>query len=464
MGRDRSRSRSASDYSYTSYSEEDAKKQAAKAAKGAGAADKGQVKRKAQEALKAKEPKAKAPRSTDASPQANAAENLREMLAERERELAEEVDPDRKKDKQKDIEILKQWLKDKEAKAIGDAPAKAKDGSSLPKATEPAAMKEPAKAAKAGKTSKKVSSKEEPKAKAGKSEAKKPVEKKKEEVSEKKASKKVSSTKEKEPAKAKEEKTGEDGKQQVEQKKSEADKKTPKKVSSKEEPKKPKQATEKMSHMQPQQEIKEKATDEVKETDKKDQLLKSAEMIERAKQALLSLSQQKAEAAAGRDVSPEPHEVDAEASPMDKVTVLMPSEKVPPCELPLWCVMPNPRDVEAVFEIVRQVSGVPGPPKRLQLGRRAWALLGRRLPEAQVLEAKRAGVPEPDIGLACPISSKAHALVMQNWLGKIFLQDLGSTHGTFLGGMRLKPHEPCEWKPSMQAYFGDPQLEYFELR
>ncbi|CAJ1385168.1 unnamed protein product [Effrenium voratum] len=382
MGRDRSRSRSASDYSYTSYSEEDAKKQAAKAAKGAGAADKGQVKRKAQEALKAKEPKAKAPRSTDASPQANAAENLREMLAERERELAEEVDPDRKKDKQKDIEILKQWLKDKEAKAIGDAPAKAKDGSSLPKATEPAAMKEPAKAAKAGKTSKKVSSKEEPK--------------------------------------------------------------------------KPKQATEK--------EIKEKATDEVKETDKKDQLLKSAEMIERAKQALLSLSQQKAEAAAGRDVSPEPHEVDAEASPMDKVTVLMPSEKVPPCELPLWCVMPNPRDVEAVFEIVRQVSGVPGPPKRLQLGRRAWALLGRRLPEAQVLEAKRAGVPEPDIGLACPISSKAHALVMQNWLGKIFLQDLGSTHGTFLGGMRLKPHEPCEWKPSMQAYFGDPQLEYFELR
>ena len=86
----------------------------------------------------------------------------------------------------------------------------------------------------------------------------------------------------------------------------------------------------------------------------------------------------------------------------------------------------------------------------------------------------------PDIGLACPLSrvwldlraqhstparlavgplarSKAHAIVLQNWMGKIFLkdqlrtgvliaakclQDLGSAHGTFLSGVRLNPHEP----------------------
>eukprot|EP00434_Breviolum_minutum_P023208 symbB.v1.2.020470.t1/scaffold1729.1/size181395/7 len=87
-----------------------------------------------------------------------------------------------------------------------------------------------------------------------------------------------------------------------------------------------------------------------------------------------------------------------------------------------------------------------------------------RLHDAQAVEARRAGVPEPDIGLACPLSSKAHALVLQNWTGKVFLQDLGSAHGTVLGGIRLKPHEPCEWKPGVQAFFADPQLEFFELR
>jgi len=149
------------------------------------------------------------------------------------------------------------------------------------------------------------------------------------------------------------------------------------------------------------------------------------------------------------------------ASLSDEVTTLLPSEKVPPCELPIWCVIPNLRHVEVVFEIVRHVSGLDVPAKRVQLGRRAWALLGRRL---QPAETKQMRVLEPDIGLGSPIASRSHAIVMQNWLGQYFLQDLGSSHGTVLGASRLKPHEPCQWKPGVQAFFGDPSFEFFELR
>ena len=60
----------------------------------------------------------------------------------------------------------------------------------------------------------------------------------------------------------------------------------------------------------------------------------------------------------------------------------------------LRCVMPNPHDVATIFEVVRNISGSTAPPKRVQLGRRAWALLGRRLHDAQIAEARKAGVPE----------------------------------------------------------------------
>ena len=94
--------------------------------------------------------------------------------------------------------------------------------------------------------------------------------------------------------------------------------------------------------------------------------------------------------------------------------------------------------------------------------------------------------------------SKAHAMIMQNWTGKIFIQDLGSTHGTFMNGVRLKPHEQLaqrtrpnriqyrlssfrgsealrvdDWGAGVgkgccaaaaQVYFGNAELESFELR
>lgn len=86
-------------------------------------------------------------------------------------------------------------------------------------------------------------------------------------------------------------------------------------------------------------------------------------------------------------------------------------------------------------------------------------------------------------------------MIMQNWTGKIFIQDLGSTHGTFMNGVRLKPHEQLaqdqiefsrlssfrgsealrvdDWGAGVgkgccaaaaQVYFGNAELESFELR
>eukprot|EP00930_Biecheleria_cincta_P027864 TRINITY_DN1948_c0_g3_i1.p1 TRINITY_DN1948_c0_g3~~TRINITY_DN1948_c0_g3_i1.p1 ORF type:complete len:300 (+),score=56.73 TRINITY_DN1948_c0_g3_i1:66-965(+) len=146
--------------------------------------------------------------------------------------------------------------------------------------------------------------------------------------------------------------------------------------------------------------------------------------------------------------------------PRGEVMTLLPTEKAPPRDLPLWCVMPNLKHVEVVLEIVRHVAGSTVPAKRVCMGRRSWALLGRRLPA----DVEQPGYIEPDIGLASPRASRCHALVLQNWLGKLFLQDIGSTHGSFLGGKQLRPNEPCEWKPGVKAFFADNKTETFELR
>lgn len=151
--------------------------------------------------------------------------------------------------------------------------------------------------------------------------------------------------------------------------------------------------------------------------------------------------------------------VNAGVPVVDKATVLLPvGSKEPPCNLPIWCVMPNPRDIVTPLEIVRKTKGSSAPPKRLVLGRRSWALFGRRLPPNTP-----GAVAEPDIGLAAERSSRSHAVVLQNWLGQLFLQDLATTNGTFLNGVRLKPNETAEWKIGTKVFFADDSLETFEV-
>ncbi|CAE7221656.1 unnamed protein product [Symbiodinium sp. CCMP2592] len=382
------------------------------------------------------------------APQVDEIENLREMLAEKQQEMAEEKNPDRKKDLAKDLEILKQWLKDKEQKAETGKDVKGGKASGVKaQAGVAKTTKKEANDGRSAPVQKKQA--EAPSQKDGKN---KEVDKK---------SKKETKEKAKKPAAkiAKEQKPPAGDMAADDQAETKRLKKTPdvQEASTKEE------TAEAKSQSQLE----------------KDRLLQNDDTISQARSEIeQTWKQQKTEACVPAVPSAvetaEPAEMATAAPKQDappqefvlasEATTLMPSEKVPPCELPLWCVMPNPRDVERVLEIVRHVPGSSVPSKRMRLGRRAWALLGRRLHEAQAAEARRAGVPQPDIGLACPLSSKAHAVVLQNWTGKIFLKDLGSAHGTFLGGVRLNPHEPFEWQAGTKAFFADASTEFFELR
>ncbi|CAE7675935.1 unnamed protein product [Symbiodinium pilosum] len=462
-------------------------------------------------------------------------ENLREMLAEKKKEFAEEEDVDRKKDIKKDMDILEQWLHDKEHKhdkvpaeqaaKVGKA-VKAPDTHTA-KATSKedskpneAIKKQKQKAPKPStdsevptKKSKKASDVEQAPKQPAVPEAKKP--KKASDVKAPKPSadleaqakkpKKASETQKAPRPPADSQASAKNNKNVLDVEKavkksadSEVPAKKAKKASEAEKARKmPADAEvpakkakkiddgEKVSKPSAESEAQAKElqkaadVDKVKHTVDKDLLAQNADLISRTKEALQQSLQHQQKGETPQPAAPPPasHAVSSGAAGpatqetaqtsfvlASEATTLMPSEKVPPCELPLWCVRPNPRDVEVLLEIVRHVQGSSLPSKRMRLGRRAWALLGRRLHEAQAEEARRAGVPEPDIGLACPLSSKAHALVLQNWTGKIFLKDLGSAHGTFLGGVRLNPHEPFEWKAGMQAYFADASTEFFELR
>eukprot|EP00927_Polykrikos_kofoidii_P071820 TRINITY_DN68029_c0_g1_i1.p1 TRINITY_DN68029_c0_g1~~TRINITY_DN68029_c0_g1_i1.p1 ORF type:complete len:550 (-),score=108.02 TRINITY_DN68029_c0_g1_i1:85-1734(-) len=127
-----------------------------------------------------------------------------------------------------------------------------------------------------------------------------------------------------------------------------------------------------------------------------------------------------------------------------------------PCDLPVWCVSPNPDDVVRDVEICRLTSSKGRTiSKRIRFGRRPWVLLGRR--DGQALG------PEPDIGLGATRASRKHAVLLRNWKGQIFLMDLGSSHGSYLGKTKLLPHTAVEWKVNRMAYFGDRAVELFQL-
>lgn len=130
-----------------------------------------------------------------------------------------------------------------------------------------------------------------------------------------------------------------------------------------------------------------------------------------------------------------------------------------PCDLPMWCVVPNEDDLIRDLGIYRNIikEGVKDRIMRVLLGRRAWVLLGRR-------DKPAAGTIEPDIGLGSVRASRKHAVLFRNWKGQVFLVDLGSAHGSYLGGKKLKPHCPTEWKVDVTAFFADKSVEVFKLQ
>jgi len=79
--------------------------------------------------------------------------------------------------------------------------------------------------------------------------------------------------------------------------------------------------------------------------------------------------------------------------------------------------------------------------------------LGRRDPETN-----------PDIGLAPVRASRRHALLLRDWIGRVFLMDLGSPNGTFMDNGKLVPKQIVEWQVGSSVYFAAPSPEIFELR
>ena len=57
--------------------------------------------------------------------------------------------------------------------------------------------------------------------------------------------------------------------------------------------------------------------------------------------------------------------------------------------------------------------------------------------------------------------SRIHAaLVYHKHLSRFFLVDLGSTHGTFIGSIKLEPHKPTQLTPGLSFHFGASTREY----
>ena len=71
--------------------------------------------------------------------------------------------------------------------------------------------------------------------------------------------------------------------------------------------------------------------------------------------------------------------------------------------------------------------------------------------------------PEVDIVLEHPSASRRHAMVLHHRSGAVYLLDLGSAHGTFLGGKRLTHHEPTVWAEGVRCVFGASSRAYVLL-
>lgn len=139
-------------------------------------------------------------------------------------------------------------------------------------------------------------------------------------------------------------------------------------------------------------------------------------------------------------------------APKDPVQ-LQSCDDEPPCELPSWC---SPPESDATLEVWRVPSAPDAAPEPILLGLRPWVHFGRR----QQCKIHR----QPDVELHTRTASRKQALLLRNFHGQVFLLDMGSSHGTFLGRQKLQAKMPKEWKPGVVVFFADANTETFELR
>ena len=146
----------------------------------------------------------------------------------------------------------------------------------------------------------------------------------------------------------------------------------------------------------------------------------------------------------------------AHVAPKQPKLLISPCEDEAPCALPRWCSLPDER-FDAGIEVWR-LSSKPASaaPEPMILGRRAWFQFGRR-------HSAGTSGRQPDIELHTRTASRKQALLLRNWHGQVFIMDMGSSHGTFLGRQRLEANSAKEWKPGVKVCFADRNTETFEL-
>mmetsp|Transcript_28908 Transcript_28908/g.52851 ORF Transcript_28908/g.52851 Transcript_28908/m.52851 type:complete len:434 (+) Transcript_28908:140-1441(+) len=109
---------------------------------------------------------------------------------------------------------------------------------------------------------------------------------------------------------------------------------------------------------------------------------------------------------------------------------------------PKWCCVPKDPEKHArsLSWVSSEGGNAPHRPDHHIAGTKAYYTLGRD--------------DAADVKLVGEMASRVHAAILLDAEGRKFLVDLRSTHGTFLNGKRLTPHQPVRWNTGEHASFG----------
>eukprot|EP00930_Biecheleria_cincta_P036109 TRINITY_DN24786_c0_g1_i2.p1 TRINITY_DN24786_c0_g1~~TRINITY_DN24786_c0_g1_i2.p1 ORF type:complete len:519 (+),score=82.58 TRINITY_DN24786_c0_g1_i2:30-1586(+) len=109
-------------------------------------------------------------------------------------------------------------------------------------------------------------------------------------------------------------------------------------------------------------------------------------------------------------------------------------------KLPEWCKIPEDKRIVPI--IFGGLGRMDLPPSR-----RVWRL-GRKDPSTSPNET-------PQLVLKGETCSRQHALILRDIDGGVWLQDRGSTGGTWLGEEKLEAFKPYKWNSGAKAVFGE---------
>merc|ERR1719424_289703 len=109
-------------------------------------------------------------------------------------------------------------------------------------------------------------------------------------------------------------------------------------------------------------------------------------------------------------------------------------------QLPKWCCVP--KDWEKHVRTLCWVDAADGRValREHSIGSKSVYTIGRDATADLLLQGE--------------LASRLHAAVLLDGEGRKFLVDLKSTHGTFLGSLRLTPNVPVRWPSGERASFG----------